>query len=116
MRIKLWMMMLISLVAMGCATTKEGDRQTFHQTQQAGHFVYTNAVDPAIKQAGLDIEQNMTQTLQVFGEPKKKEPYSPKASEDARGKQKEDHPIRTATGLGILAGLLLVVTNFAKNS
>lgn len=86
-------LLVCAFILCGASCPTEGDRQTLHQTREAGRFVkeYPDAPAP-VKQAGHDVESNAA-TLQknLVGEPQEPvKPYSPEASKEARDRSDKE--------------------------
>lgn len=82
---------ILVFITNGCAgyairkAPTENEKQLNHQNVGAGKYISESAQDPAVKQAGEDVQANAT-TLAIspVGTPEKPEPYTPAASEKLR--------------------------------
>ena len=89
----------------GCVA--EGDKRLNAQNRGAGEFIEKTAGEPAVKRAGADVRDNADVIAKGICEPETREPYSPKASADARKQAADEHTNPWWVGAGgLLCGLL----------
>lgn len=84
--------LVLALLLSGCVTPTEADRQLLHQTKEAGKLITERAVDPVVKQAGVDVTANSeTLAKNLVGNPAQPRPYSPEESAKTRDDSDKSH-------------------------